>query len=85
MVKSCTKCFANNTLVQITSRACDGNYIIYPDGNESSGYLPTVAGLSDSDGLNIEICIACGQLNGLDRAALKEAYTYTPEDDEEYK
>lgn len=87
MVKSCPNCKAPDTLIQIVSRAHDGNYIIYPDSRESSGYLPNVAGLCDSDGLSIEICIACGQLNGLDRVALKEGFKNIPEDpdDEDYK
>lgn len=82
MVKSCLNCKASDTLVQIVSRAHDGNTIFYPDGRESSGYLPNIAGLCDSDGLNIEICFACGQLNGLDRVALKEAFKSIEVDDE---
>jgi hypothetical protein len=74
MAKRCPNCNAIDSLVQIISRAHDGNYIIYPNGRESSGYLPNVAGLCDSDGLAITICIACGQLNGLDRTALKETF-----------
>jgi hypothetical protein len=46
----------------------------HPNGEETRGYLPTVAGLCDSDGLAIEICISCGQINGLDRIALKEKF-----------
>lgn len=72
MVKRCSYCNAVDSIVNITSRAYDGNYIIYPNGQESAGYLPNIAGLCDSDGLTIEICIACGRLNGLDLVALKE-------------
>jgi hypothetical protein len=82
MVKHCPNCNAVDSLVQIVSRACDGNYIIYPNGHESSGYLPNVPGLCDSDGLSIEICIACGQLNGLDRVALKEVFSKMPHDED---
>lgn len=81
MVKRCPKCNAVDSFAQITSKACDGNYIIYPNGHESSGYLPNVAGLCDSDGLTIEICIACGQLNGLDRVALQENFSKIPDDE----
>jgi len=75
MAKHCPNCNAIDSLVQIVSRACDGNYIIYPNGDESCGYLPNVSGLCDSDGLSIEICIACSQLNGLDRVALREVFS----------
>lgn len=75
MVKQCSNCNAIDSLVHITSRACDGNYIVYHNGQESDGYLPTVAGLCDSDGLKIEICIACGQLNGLDRVGLRDNFS----------
>jgi hypothetical protein len=74
MVNRCAKCETENALVQIISRAHDGNIIIYPDGRESNGYLPIVSGLCDSDGLAIAICVACGQLNGLDLVALKEHF-----------
>ena len=74
MTKQCPKCSAVDSLVLIISRASDGNIIIHPDGRESNGYLPTVNGLCTSDGLAIEICTACGQLNGLDRAALRESF-----------
>jgi hypothetical protein len=82
MVKHCPKCNAIDSLVQITSRAYDGNYIIYPNGRESSGYLPNIAGLCNSDGLQIEICIACGQLNGLDRVALQKLLSKMSDDEE---
>jgi hypothetical protein len=82
MAKRCSKCNAIDSLVVITSRACDGNYIVYPNGRESSGYLPNVSGLCDSDGLSVMICIACGQLDGLDLIALREAFTKTPDDEE---
>ncbi|CAF1020998.1 unnamed protein product [Adineta steineri] len=82
MAKQCSNCNTANSLVQIISRACDGNYIIYPNGQESNGYLPNIAGLCDSDGLSIEICIACGQLNGLDRIALKEKLSKQSYDEE---
>ncbi len=78
MAEHCPNCNAIDSLVQIVSRACDGNYIIYPNGHEFSGYLPNVAGLCNSDGLSIEICIACGQLNGLDRVSLKETFRKKP-------
>ena len=72
MAKRCPNCNAIDSLVDITSRAHDGNYIVYPNGRESSGYLPNVPGLCDSDGLMITICISCGQIIGLDRAALQK-------------
>ena len=75
MVNRCLHCNAIDSLVHITSRACDGNYIVYPNGHETSGYLPSVAGLCESDGLMISICIACGQLSGLDRVALREIFS----------
>jgi hypothetical protein len=82
MVKRCSKCNAIDSLVGITSRAHDGNYIMYPNGHESSGYLPNVSGLCDSGGLIITICIACGQLNGLDLNALRETFSKIPGDEE---
>ena len=81
MANRCSHCKAVDSLVQIISRACDGNYIIYPNGRESSGYLPNVSGLCDSDGLMIAICIACGQLHGLDRVALWEKFSNIPDDE----
>ena len=74
MAKLCPNCNAADALVQIISRACDGNIVLYPDGRESNGYLPEVAGLCTSDGLAIQICTTCGQLNGLDRAKLRESF-----------
>jgi hypothetical protein len=82
MFKRCPNCNAIDSLVQIISRAYDGNYIIYPNGQESNGYLPDVPGLCNSDGLAIEICIACGQLNGLDRVALRENLSGIHHDEE---
>lgn len=72
MTKSCSQCKATDSLVNIVSRACDGNYIVFPNGREIQGYLPNINGLCESDGLTVEICMACGQLNGLDRSVLKE-------------
>ena len=72
MVKRCPNCNAIDSLATIVSKACDGNFVIYANGEESGGYLPSVPGLCNSDGLSIEICIACGQLKGLDRVALKK-------------
>jgi hypothetical protein len=81
MAKRCPNCNAIDSLVHITSRACDGSYIIYPNGQEINGYLPNIPGLCNSDGLTIEICIACGQLNGLDRVALRENLSRMPRDE----
>lgn len=72
MVNRCSHCNAIDSLVQIVSRACDNSYIIYPNGREFNGYLPTIPGLCDSDGLTIAICTACGQLQGLDLVALRD-------------
>ena len=74
MVNRCEKCNAVGTQTQIISRACDGNILIRANGEESSGYLPSVPGLCDSDGLCINICVACGQLQGLDLGVLRNTF-----------
>ncbi|CAF1130676.1 unnamed protein product [Adineta ricciae] len=82
MAKRCPNCNAIDSLATIFSKACDGNFVTYANGEESSGYLPSVSGLCDSDGLCIEICIACGQLKGLDHVALKKKFSNNRDDDE---
>lgn len=72
MVNRCSHCNAIDSLVCITSRACDNNYIVFPNGRERDGYLPNISGLCESDGLMVTICIACGQLHGLDLVGLRE-------------
>ena len=72
--KRCSKCQAVNSLALIVSRAKDGNYYTCANGDEGEGYLPSVKGLSDSDGLVIRICIACGQIQELDLVGLREKF-----------
>ena len=83
MTTRCLKCSAINSTVGITSRACDGNFLVYPDGREVCGYLPNIGGLCDSDGLSISICIACGHIQGLDLIGLRETFSKSPDEEED--
>lgn len=82
MVNKCPSCNAIDSLVHIVSKACDGNMVIHPNGRTTCGYLPTVAGLCNSDGLSIQICIACGEIKGLDRVGLKEEFSKMLDDED---
>jgi len=68
----CVTCSTLGNILHIFSKACDGNHYVLPNGKEGNGYLPTFGGLTDGDGLMIEICVSCGTIQRLNLAALKE-------------
>eukprot|EP01130_Rhizamoeba_saxonica_P005667 TRINITY_DN2251_c1_g1_i2.p1 TRINITY_DN2251_c1_g1~~TRINITY_DN2251_c1_g1_i2.p1 ORF type:complete len:215 (-),score=41.49 TRINITY_DN2251_c1_g1_i2:191-835(-) len=67
------KCSCGGLLFEAISRACDGNYYKLPfDTDFRSGYMISIPGLSDSDGLSLSMCIECGKIQDFVLENLRE-------------
>jgi len=68
----CKNCSKIETILNIYSKANDGNSFVLPSKKEVSGYLPNFGGITDSNGLLIDICVECGTIQNLDLEMLKK-------------
>jgi putative hemolysin len=77
----CAKCGARKFL-EISSKACDGNFCRLPNGRELEGYAPhfTVLTMLGGDGASFSLCISCGTIRDLDLAKLREEIDAAYED-----
>jgi hypothetical protein len=68
----CSKC-GGKEMLTLVSRGNDNNYWTLPSGEEGEGYMPSFPGLSESDGVEMTLCVDCGTVVGFDSEALKAA------------
>eukprot|EP00173_Palmaria_palmata_P000778 Plantae.Rhodophyta-Palmaria_palmata.ctg13863.p1 GENE.Plantae.Rhodophyta-Palmaria_palmata.ctg13863~~Plantae.Rhodophyta-Palmaria_palmata.ctg13863.p1 ORF type:complete len:123 (-),score=21.05 Plantae.Rhodophyta-Palmaria_palmata.ctg13863:114-482(-) len=69
--KSCVGCHGK-FFFEISGRSKDCNWLTYPCGKSLEGYGPSFTGVSDLDGANIKLCIACGRLANFDAAVFRK-------------
>ena len=68
---TCDKC-GDTFSISIRSKACDGNFVRFPEGTETRGYCPTIKGLCDGDGAMMDVCLSCGHLIGFNPQNAKQ-------------
>ncbi|KAL9643291.1 hypothetical protein ABK040_014747 [Willaertia magna] len=80
--KACKNCGKEEFLF-LQSRSCGNSYYTLPGGKEKDGYLPNFAGLCDSDGITIQVCVECGTIFGFDKEQVQEQIRLEKEQDKE--
>lgn len=66
---SCSRC-GSKLLLRLNAKCSDACFAKFGD-LEHEGYVPSIKGLGRGDYINLEVCVACGQLQNF--AALTES------------
>jgi len=80
-IKQTCECGCTSFL-NVSSRACDGNYWVLPSGTQGQGYLPCFSGIymSGGDGTDLDLCTDCGRVFGFNKAELSRQIYQSEQD-----
>jgi hypothetical protein len=59
-------CAGHRNFVDFGAKSCDNGTLILPSGKQIEGYMPTITGVSESDGVFMSMCAKCGKILGFD-------------------